>query len=318
MPSPNTLFTEVTISTLFKRAGTLTDNVSKNNALVSYLKRKGKIRIEDGGTQIEQPLDLIENNTYLRFSGYDPLLVQQNEVLTNATYPWVSAAVCVTASGEEIRKNSGESRLFNLVKARIKNAERTAANNMSVDVYSDGALANQIGGLASLITNDGTGTVGGIVSGTFTGWKNQFYDMASTPSAANIVGYMNALWMKTVRGVDQPDLIVASHDVYSAYWASQQELQRYMSSESADAGFKTLKYHGVDVIFDSNVNFATSGTPTAYFLNTEFIELVMHSLAQWTAADERVPTAQDAVIIPILFMGNLVCSNRSLQGKLIP
>ncbi len=316
MPSPNTLFTEITISTLFKRAGTLTDNVSKNNALVSYLKKKGKIRIEDGGTQIEQPLDLIENNTYLRFSGYDPLLVQQNEVLTNATYPWVSAAVCVTASGEEIRKNSGESRIFNLVKARIKNAERTAANNMSVDVYSDGALANQIGGLASLITNDGTGTVGGIVSGTFTGWKNQFFECTSTPTAANIVPFMNALWMKTVRGVDQPDLIVFSHDLYSAYWASQQELQRYMSSDAADAGFRALKYHGVDVIFDSNVNFGTTAK-VGYFLNSEYLELVMHSLAQWTASDERVPTAQDAVIVPILFMGNMVCSNRSLQGKLI-
>ncbi len=315
MASPNTSFTEITVSTLFKRKGTLTDNVSKNNALVSYLKKKGRIRIETGGTIIEEPLDLVENNTYLRYSGYDPLVVMQSEVMTLAQYPWVNAAVCVTESGENIRKNSGDSRIFNLVKARIKNAERTAANNMSVDVYSTGALANQIGGLGSLITTDGTGTVGGIVSGTFTGWKNQFRDYTGTPTSTTIVGEMNALWLNCVRGVDRADLIVMSHDYYSLYWKSTQELQRYTSSDMADTGFKTLKYQGVDCIFDSNTNFGTTAQK-AYFINTDYLELVMHEAAQWTPSDERVPTAQDAVIIPILFMGNMVCSNRSLQGLL--
>lgn len=315
MASPNTAFTEITVSTLFKRKGTLTDNVSKNNALVSYLKKKGKIRMETGGTFIEEPLDLIENNTYLRYSGFDPLVVSQSEVLTLAQYPWVNAAVCVTESGENIRKNSGDSRIFNLVKARIKNAERTAANNMSVDVYSTGSLTNQIGGLGSIITSDGTGTVGGIVSGTFTGWKNKFRDASAAVSANAIVGQMNALWLNLVRGVDRPDLIVMSHDFYAAYWASQQELQRYMSADMANTGFKTLKYQGVDVIFDSNTNFGTTAAK-AYFCNTDYLELVMHEQAQWTPSDERIPTAQDAVIIPILFMGNLVCSNRSLQGLL--
>lgn len=315
MASPNTAFSEITISTLFKRSGKLIDNVSENNALVSYLKKNGKIRTETGGTFIEEPLDLIENNTYLRFSGYDPLTVTQSEVLTLAQYPWVNAAVCVTESGENIRKNSGDSRIFNLVKARIKNAERTAANNMSVDVYSSGALTNQIGGLGSLITSDGTGTVGGIAAGTFTGWKNQFRDCSAAVSANAIVGEMNALWLNCVRGVDKPDLIVASHDLYAAYWASQQELQRYMSGDTANTGFKSLKYQGVDCIYDSNTNFGTTAQKM-YFLNTDTIELVMHSDAQWTPSDERVPTAQDAVIIPILFMGNMVCSNRSLQGLL--
>lgn len=57
--------------------------------------------------------------------------------------------------------NNGPERMINLAKAKINNAINTAANNMSVDIYSDGALANQIGGLALLIQASGTGTVGG-------------------------------------------------------------------------------------------------------------------------------------------------------------
>jgi hypothetical protein len=32
--------------------------------------------------------------------------------------------------------------------------------------------------------------------------------------------------------------------------------------------------------------------------------------------DEKRPTNQDAVVVPMYWMGNLVCTNRSLQGIL--
>src|SRR3990167_5179141 len=105
----------------------------------------------------------------------------------------------------------------------------TAGNNMSIDIYSDGALSNQIGGLASIIQASGTGTVGGIVSGTYTFWLNKYREMAGTGtwSKSTIKGEMNALWLDCVRGKDKPDLIVASHDIYSAYEESLQDQQRY-------------------------------------------------------------------------------------------
>ena len=33
--------------------------------------------------------------------------------------------------------------------------------------------------------------------------------------------------------------------------------------------------------------------------------------------DEKKPTNQDAIVIPIYWMGQLVCSNRALQGKIV-
>ena len=42
-----------------------------------------------------------------------------------------------------MRINKGDSRIIALVKSRIKNAIRTFKNNFSVDLYSDGTLANQ-------------------------------------------------------------------------------------------------------------------------------------------------------------------------------
>ena len=95
-----------------------------------------------------------------------------------------------------------------------------------------------------------------------------------------------------------------------------QDLQRYSDSKMASAGFENLKYKSAPIIFDDNVNFGLTGE-TVFFLNTKYLYLMEHPEARWTEDDEKVPLNQDAVVIPMYWMGNLCCSNRSLQGKLI-
>ena len=86
-------------------------------------------------------------------------------------------------------------------------------------------------------------------------------------------------------------------------------------SDLAKAGFTTLKYKSADVIFDDNTNFATTGE-RAYFLNTDYLKLYQHREAQWTMDDAKTPVNQDAVVVPLYWQGNLVLTNRSLQGLL--
>lgn len=314
MASPNSTFTEIVTTTLREHPDVISDNVSDHNALYRRLKTKGKIKKLDGGYEIVRPLDYAENSTFQRYSGYDTLNISASDVLSAAKYSWVQSAVNVTASGLELRQNSGKNQIIDLAAARVKNAMRTASNNMSVDLYSSGALSNQMGGLAHLITTDGTGTVGGIVAGTYTFWKNKFTE-TGTPSKTTIKGDMNTLWLQCVRGTDKPDLIVSTHDFYTYYWESLQDLQRFASTDEAAAGFNSLKYMTADVIFDSNDNFATTGEKM-YFINSEYLELCVHKDANWTQLDDKMSVNQDAVVIPIIWQGQLTCSNRSLQGVL--
>jgi hypothetical protein len=318
MASPNSTFTEMVTTTLRNHPTEIADNVSDHNALYRRLKQRGKIKKLSGGYEIVRPLDYAENSTFQRYSGYDTLNIQASDVLSAAKYDWVQAAVHVTASGEELRKNSGKEQLIDLAAARTKNAMRTASNSMSVDLYSSGALTNQMGGLAHIIQNAGTGTVGGIDSSTYTFWKNKFHEITGTNAwtKSNIKGYMNALWLTLVRGSDKPDLLVSSHDFFAAYWESLQDLQRYAKDDEATAGFQALKYVSADIIFDSNSNFGTTAEKM-FFLNNNYLELCVHRDANWTTLDEKMSVNQDAVVIPIIWMGQLTCSNRSLQGVLI-
>ena len=323
MATPSSTFTELVTTTDRQWGRKVTDNVSKNNALLSRMKDKGNIRTVSGGYEIAEPLDYAENATYQRYSGYEALNTSASDVISAAKYAFQQVALHVTASGRELRMNSGKEQMINLVKARKENALRTAANNFAIDFYSDGALTNQIGGLANLIQTAGTGTVGGIDSSTFTFWKNKFKEMtgtnlAASPSAVNAASMqadMNALWLSLNRGTDKPDTIVMTHDFYALFELGQQQLQRYADSNLAKAGFNTLKYKSADVLFDDNTNFSTTGEK-AYFVNTDYLYLVQHREAQWTMDAEKTPVNQDAVVIPMYWMGNLVCSNRSLQGVL--
>jgi hypothetical protein len=319
MASPNTVFTELVSTTFRKHAKEIKDNVSKNNALLRRIYDKGNVRREDGGLTIVAPLDYAENNTYQRYSGYDVLNVGASDVISAAEYQWRQIAINVVASGLELRTNSGDTRIINLVKARLKNAIRTFKNNFSADIYSDGTLANQVNGLQALVADAGTGTVGGIDSSTWTFWKNKVQSAAApiqgggaiTPGATTMESLMLPLWLSLVRGDDQPDLIVMDNNYFTFFEQSQTSIKRYTDSTKADAGFVTLKYKGADVIFDGG-----SGIPAnhAYFLNTDYLELVVHKDADMTVMDEMKPYNQDAAVVPVLWMGNLVCSNRSLQG----
>lgn len=134
---------------------------------------------------------------------------------------------------------------------------------------------------------------------------------AITPSATTMESLMQAAWMEVTRGDDKPDLIVSSNDYFTFFENSQTSLKRYTDDSMAQAGFVSMKYKTADVIFDGG-----SGIPTAhmYMLNTDFLELVVHQDADLTEMPDQHAVNQDASVTPILWQGNLVCSNRSLQA----
>lgn len=321
MPSPGqsslfTTFTELVSTTYRNHSKEVADNVSAHNALFRRMTEKGRKRTEDGGLSIVTPLDYAANGTYQRYSGYDVLNVSASDVISAAEFPWRQVAVNVAASGLEIRNNSGANRIINFVKAKIKNAQRSMANGLSGDLYSDGTASNQMNGIQALIADAGTGTVGGINSSTFSFWQNQVRSAAAasvTVSASTIeAGMMLPLWLATTRGNDTPDLIVMDSNYFSFYEASQSSLKRYAPSDDGKGGMVSMKYKTADVFFDSSA----SGIPSnhMYFINTDFLELVVHQDADMEIMPELRSVNQDAIVIPILFQGNLVCSNRARQG----
>jgi hypothetical protein len=320
MPSPG--LDEIVTTTLRYRSGKLRDNMSKNIALLSRLQERENVSPVSGGRSIVEELEYAENSTFMYYSGDETLNVMNSDVFTAAEYDWKQCAVAVKINGLELLKNSGREKVIDLLEARIKNAEKTMLNNLSTGVYSDGTGTGgkQIGGLQLLVSDAGTGTVGGINSTTYSFWQNQVYDFSAngvTASALTIQDAMNSLYLATSRNRDAVDLIVADNTYFGFYWKSLQAIQRVTDDKLASAGFQTLKFMGADVVFDGGFS-GTAPAAHMYFLNTNYIKFRPHRDRNMVPMNpDRFSVNQDAMVKLIGWAGNMTCSNRSLQGVIV-
>lgn len=321
MTSPNANFVELTVTTLDRYSGKIADNVTNHNALLRRLRSKGNTQAVPGGVKILQELDYAENGTFKWYSGYETLDISASEVLTAAEFEWKLANVNVTISGEEEMKNNGtRESIHNLLKARIKNAERTAMNNVATALYANGTgnSGKEIGGLQHLLADDPTtGIVGGINRATSTNawWRHQLFDFSDesvTSGEDTIQNSMNTLWRRCIRGADKPDLILADDTYYAYYETSLQANLRFASSKMADAGFDSLKYKSADVVYDDQCP-----ASHMYFLNTDYIHYRPHTRRNFVTDRSRISLNQDATVVPMFWMGNMTLSNASVQGVMV-
>lgn len=319
MASANTNWSEILTTTLENFSGVIADNVSNNNALLTMLNKSGNIMLEDGGESIVQELDFQENGTFKYYSDYDVLDVSGSDVISAAQFDWKQATVNVSISGAEQMKNAGsKTRIHNLLRGKLRNADSTMRNNLSTGVYSDGtgSSGKQIGGLQLLVADSpSTGTVGGINRANFSFWQNISYDATTdggaAATAANIQSYMNAVHRQLIRGSDKPNVLVADSNYYSLFEESLQDIQRITRADKGEAGFETLAYKGVPVMLDQ-----AAPTNHMYFLNTDFLFWKVHRQRNFAVTPDLRPVNQDAIAKQILFMGNMTMSNASLQGVL--
>jgi hypothetical protein len=319
MAGPNSNFTEVVVTTLRNRAKDIADNVSNGNALLQRLSQKGNISLKDGGRTIVRELDYAENATFSYYTGFETLNVAASDVLTAAEFAWKQANVNVVGSGlETVVQNSGPNAILDLLEARIKNAMRTAKNNIANGIYSDGtgSSGKQITGLQAAVALVPTsGIYGGINRANSVFWRNQTSgDIGEVfTSSAVLESEMADLYIECTRGGDRPDLIVGDQAAYKAFWLSLLPIQRLTDPASAVRGFENLKYVSSDFVLDHDSGIRGS---TCYFLNTDYLFWDVHSARNFSVQDKKEPVNQDAFVVPLLFAGNLTCSNASLQGVL--
>lgn len=318
MSFANPSFGDIVTTTLRSRSTDIADNVTKNNAVLAQLKKVGNIRTISGGSEIVEPLSFAENANVSWFSGYDTLSTAPSDVISAASYTLKQLACPIIFSGLERLQNSGKEQVIDLVDGRVGVAESTMANVLSQGVYSDGSGfgGKQLVGLgAGVVANPTSGTYGGIDRLTWSFWRNQYTGALPAITSTNIGGYMNTLWTKMVRGKNRPNLIMADNNMYSAYEASLQALQRFSDTNDAGLGFPSIKYKDANVILDGGIG-GFCPANIMYFLNTDFIFLRPHKDRNMVPLDPRTrtPINQDAEVTILAWAGAMTCSGAQFQG----
>lgn len=309
----NANFGSVLSTTLQNYRPKLEDNIFKKLPLFYYMYEKGRKRMEDGGERIIVPLLYERNSTAQSYSAYQQLDVTPQEGISAAEYTWRQYSVTLTISGREERQNMGDKRVINLLDAKTTQSELSLKRVMDIDLFStNGDSSTGMYGLQQLVDiSPSTDTVGNINRATETWWRNN-----STTSvgsfAANGLDNMRTMYNTcSNEGQDNIDIMMTTQTVLEYYEKILQPQERFTDNKLADGGFTNLKFKDKPLVFDSN---CTAGY--IYFLNTNYLELVVHSSADMQTTEFVKPANQDARTAQIYWMGNLVMSNAARQGVL--
>lgn len=265
-----------------------------------------------GGESIVVPIMYEANSTANSYTGYDTLDVTPQDGVTLAQYAWKQISVSISINGREERMNGdSETKMLDLLKSKIKQAEMSLANTISTQLFGDGTgnSSKDITGLQAIVANSPTtGTLAGINRATYSWWRNQSRSSAGS-FAANGVNYMRQMFNDCARGQKKPQLILTTQDVFEFYEDALRPEYRNTNKTLGDGGFENLDFKSIPVVYDLD---CPSGN--MYFLNFDFLEWVVHEDADFATTPFVRPENQDARVAQVLVMGNLTCSNCRFQG----
>jgi hypothetical protein len=302
-------------STLANYSGQLADNIFDEYPLLSWFngklagamrKEKAK-RVLDGGETIVEHLLYEQSSSVRKYTGYQALNLTPQEGMTIARYPWRQIAVSVTISGLERRSNTGEAKMLDLWKGKIKQAEMSLRDQLSRDFYGSNSDGVSVDGLGIIV--DSAGTCGGLAASTFSWWAST--ETASGSFAAQGLKDMRTLFNTLSYGNNTPDGIFTTQSIFEFFETTLQPQERYVNETAANSGFANLKFKNVPVFFDRD---CTSGV--VFMLNSKNIKWCVHKDADFATTAAVTPNDQDATSSLILVQGNMTTDERRKHGKL--
>ena len=317
MAAPN--LTELVSTTLRNRDRFVADNVTNHNALLRTMEDRGNIKNAGGGRDLTEPLLYNELATKF-YDGFETFSIDTSqEVIDAAVYQWKQLGGFAFISGKEKHMNREKWQAVSIAESRVDSLIAGLRNKTGLSIYGTGSEdgGKGFGGLRLLVADDPTaGPVGGIDPTAHPFWQNSADTAAGTFSATTIKSAMNAMHLNLLRGADQPDLIVASRNPFTAYWESLQENMRHTSAKLADAGFRTLEFVGTPVVYDAQcaTDLTGDGQGRMYFLNTKYLCFRRAPERWFTTEDYRQVENADYEVVPNWTMGNMTTNARFLQG----
>lgn len=240
------------------------ENQWAESALLRELQRQGFIKKVNLGATIDETLDYRRNaGAVVHTTDLQGLSLSKTEVLTAASYSIASVSVPMVWSKEDEAKNSTENQKIDFADAIMNNALESHDDLLEETLFT---TASGLLGLNDLITEAGTGTVGGIDASIETWWKNKFDQYVDE---TDIESSMTGVWNACAKGSGStkvPRILVSDGNTQAVFEGTQQPMQRYVDSEDLKAGFRTIAFKTARYIFSQKATPADS----IYFLNDSY------------------------------------------------
>lgn len=315
MAVPFTQLVATTYDDVVNERNKAADQWSDSSAL-THLERIGGVKRVAGGATLQPTLDYRQNPA-LDFLATDttPTSTSKTEVITAASYSYVPYVVPVNYTLLDEALNSEKSQKVDLVSAIVDNMITSHDQGIEAALFAATGGTDGFNTFVDIYTENGEGTVGTIVSGTETWWKNKFKDWGTDTGATLLADY-NTLYFDCARGSSgmQPNVVIANATLYGSFLAALQANQRWVgNTATAKAGFDNVKLMNADYIYTSVI---TSAQDSAWMFNTKDTKLYVVRGA-WRQRRPAIESINGIMVnVKTFSVLQLATANRSRGGVL--
>lgn len=256
------------------------------------------------------------------------LPIGKKEIITAGFWEYAAYFATLTMDMDDDLINNGDVAIVNLLRAKLKNAEKSLRKGMAQQIYgqrsamisdADDPNARPFNGLGDLFNVADNSTSVGSTSNEYgeisedqlSDWKPNVIDSQKEMSFA----FMQELRRKA--SIDngnegKPDLYITTQVLQDAFERTLQVQARYSDQKLLDVGFDNILFKGAplvddDILEDSRFN----SKGRVYGLNTGYLDVLTHVKRNFTNPEWKSPIRQpDTATANIRWAGNLVCKNR--------
>lgn len=311
----NSNFDRIASETLQNHGKEIFDNITTNNALLYILKKRDNIKVVGGGRQFTHPLFYKLNTSFKSYAKLDPIDTPIMDDITRAEYDIkIVAGSLVISIFEEAQNNGDKEKLLDLADTVRMAAENSMSEVLGDQVWADGTGATDFDGLAQLISiTPAVGTVGNINAATYSYWRNQADTTGTAAFNTSSAGLklMNSMLNSCTFGRMGPRAIITTKAIYGLYEIGLTSNIRYANTEMGDAGFQSLQYTTMPVLFDDN---CPSGR--MYFIDTDSLWLQVLSRGNMQVTPFETSHNQLSKTALMYLFGNLTTGSRRTSGVL--
>lgn len=302
---------QLAATTLQNYQKTFADNIGRDVVLLNHMKANGMVQVENGGRDIVMPLEYGNSTAVGTYSGTSVIENPYQEGIDAAVWDWVNYYAGVSISKDDELKNNGEFAVKKLIKAKIRQAERTLKETIESNLHTGAGGTSAVVGLQTIVA--ASGTVGDISGTSETFWRSYVESTAGALTVAYIRDMVNDIDSLPGESVSLLETTVTLHAKYESLLTATLQYNTTTTKEMkrlGDAGFATLGFRGIPMVYN---RFVPSGEMYAI---TPALKLIQHKDANFDVLPMEKVSGQMVYEQFILSTMALVTDNRRKLGKL--
>ena len=267
-----------------------------SGGIYTYLAAAGKIEMEDGGPEIENPLITGSNPNVVNATYYDTVPVDETNEFDTVQYFMTRLIGTLIMSDQEGDENQGDAVIIKIIEGKLKALEQAIKKKQRVDAASltTGASPN---GLPNLLPLDPTvGTVGGLNLANTPMFRPSAYQFSGALDENNIEEAYDDILLDLTHDDESPNVIFAGRNIFRMHRAAARDKTQIQLSETGfgkklvNLGIKGTTHQGIPLIYDEAL-----APNDFYMLNDEYLSIHILKAANMKVKELTAPWNQDAI-----------------------